>query len=201
MVRGRPVQLLVLRSLLHFLSFTVLHFTSLRRPFRDPRALRCFSSSLVHKSSQIDESLLLRRGTVDLAESSMARSTEASLLTPMIPPHTAQAAHSIDSPEGFQTTTSLDARRNALFLQCVVSRRTSQIDAGLSSDSTYIRFGRAGWLVPNLVELDGSKHFSLAPTFVYCRQSACSAVPEDIFGLGVVWRAFTGSRNNGLPVR
>lgn len=80
----------------------------------------------------------------------MARSTEASLLTPPIPPHTAQAARSIDSPEGFQTTTSLDARRNALFLQRVVSRRTSQIDAGLSSDSTStffcIRFGRAGWL-------------------------------------------------------
>lgn len=147
----------------------------------------------------------MRRGTVDLAESSMARSTEASLLTPPIPPHTAQAARSIDSPEGFQTTTSLDARRNALFLQRVVSRRTSQIDAGLSSDSTStffcIRFGRAGWLVPNLVKLDGSKHFSLAPTFVYCRQSACSAVPEDIFGLGFVWRAFTGSRKNGLSVR
>lgn len=180
---------------------SALDLSFLRRPFRDPRDLRCFSSSLARKSGQIDESLLLRRGTVDLAESSMARSTEASPLTPPIPPHTAQAARSIDSPEGLQTTTSLDARRNALFLQRVVSRRTSQIDAGLSSDSTYIRFGRAGWLVPNLVKLDGSKHFSLAPTFVYCRQSACSAVPEDIFGLGVVWRTFTGSRNNGHSVR
>jgi len=38
MVRGRPVQLLVLRSLLHFLSFTVLHSTCL--PYVDRFEIR-----------------------------------------------------------------------------------------------------------------------------------------------------------------